>query len=504
MADESTPSVPFLLGILLLASLFLTRYRRVDPLLDIIPTIGYSGAILSYISAFQYSFIDGQSIVKRGYKQSKPGLFKIPTLRRWMVLVTSPELVEDIKKAPEDILSAREPGRERMEGDYTFPMLDSGNMYQNHLIRSKLTRNIAITFDQVQDELVQSLAEYIPVVGDEWVKVSIMPTMQQVVCRASGRIFVGTPLCWNPDYQKLSVNFATNVVKSAYRLSMFPKLLKPVAARYFCNFPSQVRQMMAFIEPTVKERFRKMEELGDTWEDAPNDMLMWLMKEAKGVERSLEGLARRLLLVNFVSIETTSLSSTQVLYRLLMNPEYIEPLRQEIEGAVAEEGWTKAGIDKMHKLDSFLRETQRLHTLGIVALTRLVLRPFTFSNGVTIPAGTLVATPSSAIHMDEEIYPKPEQFDGFRFSKSCEMDGGVTTTGRSAVSTSPDHLTFGFGRHACPGRFFAVNEIKVLVARILMTYDIKLEEGCCVPHDRHMGTFRVVKTTDVLFRRHQI
>jgi hypothetical protein len=51
-----------------------------------------------------------------------------------------------------------------MESDYTLPMLDGENV--NHLIRSTLTRNIAITFDQVQDELVQSLAEYIPVVRD--------------------------------------------------------------------------------------------------------------------------------------------------------------------------------------------------------------------------------------------------------------------------------------------------------------------------------------------------
>jgi hypothetical protein len=27
---------------------------------------------------------------------------------------------------------------------------------------------------------------------------------------------------------------------------------------------------------------------------------------------------------------------------------------------IREEGWTKAGIDKMHKIDSFLRETQRV------------------------------------------------------------------------------------------------------------------------------------------------
>jgi hypothetical protein len=39
---------------------------------------------------------------------------------------------------------------------------------------------------------------------------------------------------------------------------------------------------------------------------AQNDVLMWLMSEAKGVEKSLEGLTRRMLLVNFVSFHTTA------------------------------------------------------------------------------------------------------------------------------------------------------------------------------------------------------
>jgi cytochrome P450 len=85
-----------------------------------------------------------------------------------------------------------------------------------------------------------------------------------------------------------------------------------------------------------------------------------------------------------------------------------------------------------------------------VAMARLALRPFTFSNGVIIPAGTLIAVPSSAIHMDEEIYSNPERFDGFRFSKlsGCNRNGDVTMTGHSAVSISPKHLAFGLGRHA--------------------------------------------------------
>ena len=61
-------------------------------------------------------------------------------------------------------------------------------------------------------------------------------------------------------------------------------------------------------------------------------------------------------------------SFTNVLYHLLSNPEYVEPLRRDVETVVAEEGWTKAGMDKMHKLDSFLREAQRLTGLTICLL----------------------------------------------------------------------------------------------------------------------------------------
>jgi len=52
------------------------------------------------------------------------------------------------------------------------------------------------------------------------------------------------------------------------------------------------------------------------------------------------------------------------LYRLLANPEYQKPLREEVIAVIKEEGWTKAGVDKMHKIDSFLRETQRLDGLS--------------------------------------------------------------------------------------------------------------------------------------------
>jgi cytochrome P450 len=80
-----------------------------------------------------------------------------------------------------------------------------------------------------------------------------------------------------------------------------------------------------------------------------------------------------------------------------------------------------------------------------VGMNRLALHPFTFSNGVTVPAGTVIAAPAAAVHTDGEIYPNPNEFDGFRFAKLRECDG---VTGQQITSTSADYLIFGYGRHA--------------------------------------------------------
>jgi hypothetical protein len=42
-----------------------------------------------------------------------------------------------------------------------------------------------------------------------------------------------------------------------------------MAAQFFSNFSSKAQLTKEFIEPMVKERFAKMDELGETWDDAP-------------------------------------------------------------------------------------------------------------------------------------------------------------------------------------------------------------------------------------------
>ncbi|KAI9436537.1 cytochrome P450 [Lactarius psammicola] len=442
MVDETFLRTFFLAGIVFLVSLPVGWCRKRGCPLRAIPTVGFSDPILSYLSSLRYNF-DGIRMLREGYEKTKLGLFQIATLRTWMVLPTSPELIEDVRKTPDDVLCPRRGAEELIQPDYTLNFLNKHDHYHSYIILSQLTRIASTTFEDISDELVLALEDNIPTAGKGWVTVPALETIQRVICRVTNRVFVGVPLCVrNRNYQALNLNFAINVLKSATIIRFFPNPLKPLLTRIIFDLPSQVQREMEFIRPMFEEHLAKMEELGDVnWDDGPNDMLMWLMSESKGVERSLEGVARRMPAVNFAAIHTTSLTLTQALYRLLANPGYVEPLRREVEAVVAEYGWTTAGMDKMYNVHSFLRETQRVDGLGIY----------------------------------EEIYPNPDGFDGFRFARLRESSEGSVASRYQVGITLPAHLPFGHGRHACPRWFFAVTELKVMLARIVITYDFKLE-----------------------------
>lgn len=55
---------------------------------------------------------------------------------------------------------------------------------------------------------------------------------------------------------------------------------------------------------------------------------------------------------------------THALFDLTTYPEHFLPMREEVERVVKEEGWTKAALNSMFKVDSFLRESQRLKGNG--------------------------------------------------------------------------------------------------------------------------------------------
>jgi cytochrome P450 len=69
-----------------------------------------------------------------------------------------------------------------------------------------------------------------------------------------------------------------------------------------------------------------------------------------------------MIFLNIASIHTTSLLLAHVVLNLATYASYyIEPLREEISRIVKEEGWSKPSFEKMRKLDSFVKESQRVY-----------------------------------------------------------------------------------------------------------------------------------------------
>ncbi len=60
----------------------------------------------------------------------------------------------------------------------------------------------------------------------------------------------------------------------------------------------------------------------------------------------------------------SSQSFTHALYHLAANPGYLKLLREEVESVTKAEGWTKGAMNKLRRLDSFMRESQRLNGIS--------------------------------------------------------------------------------------------------------------------------------------------
>ncbi len=135
-------------------------------------------------------------------------------------------------------------------------------------------------------------------------------------------------------------------------------------------------------------------------------------------------------------------------------------------------------------------------------MQRVAVKSYTFKDGLSIPAGTIVYIPSYELSHDHENYPEPEQFDAYRFFRLR----AVENRNRSKAyftALSDEMLHFGAGAHACPGRFFAAHQIKVMLVEMLRRYEMKFPDGCQgrPPNKLHNFATMPDHEAEVLFKR---
>lgn len=130
-----------------------------------------------------------------------------------------------------------------------------------------------------------------------------------------------------------------------------------------------------------------------------------------------------------------------------------------------------------------VRESQRLNTLSTVATSRKVVAPggVETPSGVHLPYGATLVNYSLPIFHDPDLYPSPYDFQPFRFAETrqkLEAEGKRVEAAQQAwATTSETYTSFGHGRHACPGRFFASTDLKLLLGHVIVNYDFEMKQG---------------------------
>ncbi|KAF8146004.1 cytochrome P450 [Mycena galopus ATCC 62051] len=489
----------FLLLYGVLAGVLFASCRKLlhDRRLENIPVVGSSGFLSSYRDGWKF-LRNAPDLIQRGYDQYPEGIFRVARLFRWEYVVCGPNLIKELAGASERVVSFD-------EGVEEFTM--GRNLRENrfHLNAVRTTG----------DEIVCAFNDVLKLEGSEWKSLTVLPVIMAIVARVSNRLFVGLPLCRDEAYLANNVYYTLDVMRSADRITLCPPFLRPLLGPLISNKDKSNAKALEILGPLIEKRLRKERELGPDWPGKPNDFISWMLDFAEGEQRIALPLTLRILSINMAAIHTSSMAFTHALFDLTAHPEHLLPMREEVERVVSQEGWTKAALNNMVKVDSFLRESQRVNNNSPVGMSRKIVAKdgFWFSDGTVLPNGAYVCVAARPIHYDDLNYEHAATFDGFRFARERAE--------HTMISTAVDHLPFGTGKHACPvsiplsspnagieqlsqGRFFAATELKAMMAHLVMNYDVKAEVEGVRPPDNIFGIRMTPDATGkVQFRKRQ-
>ncbi|KAL2819028.1 cytochrome P450 [Aspergillus cavernicola] len=385
----------------------------------------------------------------------------------------------DIGKYNEQMFHGTIAGFEMFEDDHVLERVFV------ETVRNKLTRAIGKFVEPISQEAADGLQKQWTD-NTEWHALPLHQSILRTIAQQSSRVFQGPPLCRNPDWLRITVNHTVTFFEAAESLKVWPHPLRPLAAKFLplCRkLRSEAEEARSIIAPVLEERrvrqaqraqhgpAKEAGEKGEEVEETAGDMIEWSEQTANG---AIYDPALLQMKVSLASIHTTSDLVSQAIFNLCSRPKLVDDLRKEVISVIGQYGWIKMAIYQLKLMDSVLKETQRLKPISIGTMVRTTTSPVTFSDGLQVPQNTRTLVSCHNMWCDS-VHKDASQFDGYRFLKLRQRPGQENWT--QLVSTSNNHLGFGHGMHACPGRFFAATTAKVLLAHVVLKYDLKLLEG---------------------------
>ncbi|EAJ0057382.1 cytochrome P450 [Campylobacter jejuni] len=252
------------------------------------------------------------------------------------------------------------------------------------------------------------------------------------------------------------VTFQEQSVHTAMRrMFRFPKWLSYVLGdRKRAKAGDVIRQVLSDI---IKPRY----DMADNaeFEDILGSLL--LVVDADTNKRfSFEEILDQVAMLFLAGHETTASSLTWTLYLLSLYPKEQEKAYEEITQILQGGAIEISHLRQFKYLTNIFKESLRLYPpVGFFAREA---KKDTQVRDKLIKKGSGVVIAPWLIHRHEEFWTNPHGFNPSRFEGEYKKDA---------------YLPFGVGERICIGQGFAMQEAILILANILKTYKLELEEG---------------------------
>lgn len=433
----------------------------------------------------------------------------MPTPDTYYVHVSSEAHVRELTEAPEDKLSLHAVSRDMLQPKYTMYGLEvkdrmsANGSIHSRVLRTVLTSHLTGLQSTTQKKICAALMDEVSIgtgTGEGWTGIRSFSMAKNIIRTANSTVFFGENLSRDKKFLTAALQYPDDLLITSEVLRFLPSALAPIAAPILMRNSRGSRVLVKHLVPMVKDRL-ETSLCPDPSSRKSLDCVQWIIDTNPRREPwSPEKIVQVVLGLWFASVHQLAITLVYALDDLCEHGDYIEPLRAGFQRH-SEQGESTIDFDQLTLLDSFLKESARLHPSDSISVRRKALSSFTFSDGVRILRDEVACVPLRAIMRDPANYPGGEAFDGFRFVNK----GG---TGNISKYTDGDvkFPLWGLGRRACPGRYYAVHALKIAVAHIILNYEVKMDDK--QKHTSRNFNWRSAtvprSSTTLLFRERQI
>lgn len=326
--------------------------------------------------------------------------------------------------------------------DYAFS--DDGNQLDQ--IIHTLNQTIAVKFDDFLPKIVDEANSMSKKIAG---KMELTPITIGFVSKTSARCFLGISL--DNEISQILSEFTDLLNRVTSLTYFFPKLL--------------IRKTIGRSLDAKRKEFNKLIQKYITpYRHDPNKKESLIFRYCVDAKPALsdEEICNTILCLLYVSSENTALGLNATLIDLLRNPVYMAKVRAEIMASIDDKELIRSQSNLLH---AAVLESSRMNS-HVFAITRATKRSSTLGkyyvgnvDYIALCEPLLMTYPEAS-----DTFENPTKYYPDRYLKN------------PSLKIPENVMTWGAGPHLCPGKMFAIYEIKTAVMTLLRQYHITVDK----------------------------